>query len=376
VTAAEAATDAATHAGAVAEGVDPSAAVLTAAALEVECTVLGRDLVARKVLTRDAVAALEPGGAENPGDRATARAWLDCYRRLQRAHARAERGGGGEQQAGRLAATLEALRPQVDRVSVAAQRSAPEVLELAPRFDRGGVLPRCTVRVYPKSHNALWFLACQDYRVRWISARIHAVTTDGGAVFAEDDTLLERLHAELAYRYQLLALGATHPGCGLPFDPLDPPSRGEIPALVRAISSDDFVRIHGAFVRVNALRLQALHLLSAMEAEVQAIEDDEPPPEATEGRGDRSAPAVPSWNQVFAVRAIEEGVDGERLFEDRALPALVASAVDASRARREAYRTAKRRAEAEARRERDRAENVREAQTAARAASPMGAGGR
>jgi len=173
-----------------------------------------------------------------------------------------------------------------------------EILRTTP-----AALPVPSVWVYPKSFEALLNVHARDQLIAWLAARyaLCRQAINGADVMA----LLERVAAELAYQQGLMVWSALTPGHGLPFALTD--DRPALPELVRSLGPWDLVRVHQAFIEVNASRLQALEKL------IQPMRDEQ-------GGG------RPSWSVFIGTMALKWRTDPVRLMRDHALIQLLATA--------------------------------------------------
>jgi hypothetical protein len=194
----------------------------------------------------------------------------------------------------------ELVSAEADGLIIAALRADPREVKLSDP-------PHQVVQVYPKSFEALLNVHARDQLIGWLAARnaVCRQSVNGADVMA----LLERLAAELAYQQLLMVWTATAPGkidyYGLPFAVED--DRPEIPESLRSISPWDIVRVHQAFLDVNATRLQALEKLI------------QPTREETGG-------GRPAWSVFIGSMALKWRVDPVRLMRDHALIQILATA--------------------------------------------------
>ena len=243
-----------------------------------ECTTLERDLISRRIVTREQLASFQPGGAVNPAK--DARGWLHYYRHLQRAHAVAGAGAGspGGVNAG-------GSRAAADGTVLNALRAEPIAVALV-----AGGPDRPRLFVYPKSLDALLHVHALDRWLAWMTGQYAALC----AALAEDpraeiaDCIPEVTEA-ISYTYQLLCWIVTHQGPGMPYASDDP--RPVPPPHIVALEPWDVVRICQAHQQ-HMLRLSAMATL---------LTNDE------DRRGDGGERL--SWSSFVATLAMETGGD-------------------------------------------------------------------
>ena len=186
---------------------------------------------------------------------------------------------------------------EADAQVLAALNDDPQRVALAG----GGELHE--LHVYPKSLPALQHLQLRDQLLSWLAARYEAL---GEEPVAGDGTssLRERVADEITTQTLTIAWIVTSEGPGLPF-PADPADRPELPDAIRVLSPVDVLRIHQAFLEVNAVRLQALERL------------------VSAPRGDAPS-ARPSWAVFVGALSMKLKADPKRLLADRSLASLLA----------------------------------------------------
>lgn len=150
-----------------------------------------------------------------------------------------------------------------DAQAPTARGAAEEQLLAALREEpvRARLLDGTSVDVHPKGLDALLWFRSRSWLCEWLAVRLEALRTaagDGtleGSGVKEPVATMEKVERELAWQLGAIAAVATHPGpgCG-PF--MD--QAADIPERWLDLSPLDLYRIHGAFLEVNAVRLEAL----------------------------------------------------------------------------------------------------------------------
>ena len=242
--------------------------------LQQKCATLEEKVRARRLASDDELAEYRPARKSAPlWD------WIWWYAQLVRFCGRLEQheSAGGE----------------ADALIVAALRAEPKTVGL----DGGRSL-----QVYPKSFDALLNIHARDQLLLWSTTRYAALRDNKNS--ADALQFLERMAAEIAYQYQLLAWAATTEGPGLPFA-AESDERPTVPAAIAALEPWDILRVQQAFVEVNVARLNALDKLI------------EPP------KGDEKG-GRPSWSVFLGSLAMKWQVDPKKLMRDHALVQLLA----------------------------------------------------
>ena len=165
--------------------------------------------------------------------------------------------------------------------------------------------------VYPKSFDALDFIAQRDRCIQWLVEQREKIAT---RAIALTPGLLDAVGSEISYQHGLIAWAATHAGAGLPFPDREPPAL--LPAAIEDLGPNDYLVIYQAFVKVNASRLYTLKLM-------------------LDARLSDSQTKAPSWLTFFASRADEShgNATAEMLMRDRSLGSQIATALLAAETR-------------------------------------------
>jgi len=245
-----------------------------------------RHLLARKLASREELALTRPRTRSAPLE-----AWILHYAKVGQLLGREDR------------AALSLEHQEADALIVAALTSEPVPVALPPVAGE----PR-EVAVHPKSYaTLLYFFHVRDWLQTNLTVRYRALREAGSPVDAD---LLVRVAGELAYQQGLLAWAACTPGPGLP-DALagqwhPKADRPAVPEPFASLQASDLLRIHEAFLRVNAGQLQALDRLVDL--------------------GDQDAAAArPSWSIFFGKLGMKLKTPPERLMRDVALASLLAT---------------------------------------------------
>lgn len=249
--------------------------------IEERCCVMRDTLRARAAANPEELEAYWPGGAENRGD--GVRAWIFCNANYTRF-------------CDRLSGVKEERARGAEADVVAALRDAPEYAEL----DGESVL------VYPKSFDALDFIAQRDRRIQWLVEQREKIAS---RAIALTPGLLDAIGNEIVFQYGLIIWASTHEGAKLPFDSRNAPDT--LPDWITALSPTDYLMIYQAFVKVNTERIFVLKLmLDARLSEKQS-----------------KVSKAPSWLTFWASRAEDAGVGADVLMRDRSLPSQIAQAL-------------------------------------------------
>lgn len=265
------------------------------AQLSRDCEYRAQGLLARRVATEAQIRAVWPGGAENADT--SARGWVVCYGKLSILAGRhAER-----------AETRVTQRVTERQALLDAMADVPELVQLTARDAEGN--PR-TVLVYPKGNVALLEVHQRN--------RVLARMIDDAAVLeqsqdAADLDVLFRAQDEIVYLQRLLCWIATTEGPRLPYP--ERTARPVIPEEFSDLSAFDYYAIADALMRVNVLRLSALH--DAQRAE-----------------------RAPDWSVFFATLSAELGVPSATLMRDQSLASVIATAAERARGQDEATKRA------------------------------------
>lgn len=233
----------------------------------------------RELASVDELASYWPGGSENQDE--TIEGWIYCYASYTRFCDRIPEPGAS-------------VSPDAQDAVIAALRDEPEAVELSTGETRFA---------YPKSFDALDFIAQRDRRITWLAKQREKIAEQA---LAKEPGLLDAIGNEITFQFGLIVWAATHEGPSLPFSSRVPPE--DVPEWVEQLGPNDLTKIHGAFSRVNAVRLWSLHQQLGQRA----------------GRdGDKAA----SWQTFFATRSEDSHVPADVLMRDRSLPSQLASAL-------------------------------------------------
>lgn len=275
--------------------------------LKEKCAFLEEDVRLRKLATDDELDAYRPGGAENLNT--DLGAWVFWYATLVRFNGRREY----------TEARTEAATANAQGTILDALMDRPKSVELQA-ID--GAAPR-TVAAYPKSFEALSFIDSRDRNIVWLNSMSRKLLERDLSVTAD---ALSKVDREVLYQYGLLIWSVTHAGAGLPFPAEDPPAT--LPDWIRELSSVDIIRIHGAYVEANILRIHSLYFL--LEIRTGSTEPDN----------------RLSWATFFSSRAVDTGIEPRALMRDRSLASQIAAALVAADERTRALEEAKKGKEA------------------------------
>jgi len=198
-----------------------------------------------------------------------------------------------------------------DAQAPSAKGAAEEEVLAALREEpvRTRLLDGTAVDVHPKGLDALLWFRARSWMCDWLAARLEALreaatagTLEGSGV-REPVTTMEKVEHELAWQLGAIAAVATYPGPGGgPY--MDP--QADIPDRWVDLDPLDLYRIHAAFLRVNAVRLEALaRIVKPMKG------------------GPTETPM--SWNVFLGSLAMRLNEDPARLARDRSLVSLLAT---------------------------------------------------
>jgi hypothetical protein len=266
------------------------------------CREFKRDLLSAEHATEDEIAAIWPGGKDNPERRI--RGWIRCYGKLHAINAVAVRGRverGSVTNAERQEATLAALA------------DTPEVVDLIVIADEA---PR-RVTVYPKSYVALNEIGKREAQIAWLVDE--CTHLEKGGTLDDLDALL-RARDEQTYLQRVNAWIATSHGvngkaCGLPFH--EEELRPELPADFPDLHPLDFPRIAAAFQRVNKMRLLMLDM-------------------------SRKSEARADWSVFLTTYAEQTNRATSDVMRDLSLPSVIAQAAERARGHEQATLAAER----------------------------------
>lgn len=246
------------------------------------CGIIAETLRFRGLASEQELAAYLPGGSEN--DQANElEAWIFTVSNYTRLCDRIPDPGESS----------TATRESEDAV-IAALRDAPEAVTLSNSE---------TVFAYPKSFDALDFIAQRDRRITWLVEQRDKVAQ---RAIAKQPGLLDAIGNEITYQFGLIVWAATHEGPSLPFKGRVPPE--DLPEWIERLSPNEYTSLNGAFVRVNAVRLWTLH----QQLDARLGKD-----------GDKPS----SWQTFFATRSEDAHVGADVLMRDRSLPSQLAAAL-------------------------------------------------
>jgi hypothetical protein len=179
--------------------------------------------------------------------------------------------------------------------------------------------------VHPKSVAALLELADLERYVGFLAAQ-RQILRD--STVPDDQKLVQRVSAELAYLYAVAAWAMTTPGPGVPWP--DTTATPDPPPLMRSLGPLDFLRLFSGFHEANRLNEDMLSVLCL------------PPGEKTPEGASR-----PHLAGFLSLYAQDTGIPVGRLVRDMDLPGLLTAARLAAGVREEQHRQAKAAAERE-----------------------------
>jgi hypothetical protein len=257
--------------------------------LEERCTVMEGTVRRRALATAEELAAVCPGGSENPG--------AGLYQTVRHF--------------GHLCAFLERDErsdPQqraADAALSAALLELPKALDIVTTNADGSTTPW---KVYPKSFRVLLDCDVRERIVQALTLRLDtllALPADRVTPQVAQD--LDALSRELARQMGMLAWIATTPGPGFPYlEGADP--EPDPPQAVADLDSWDLWQVTQAWHKVNAERLEMTEVLLAPQR-----------PNAKDGH------QRPSWAVLFSTVGTDLDIDPARLMRDRSLVNVLAT---------------------------------------------------
>lgn len=254
--------------------------------LKEKCDLIAQTLRFGGLASEQDLADYLPGGAENNDASSEIKAWIFCYANYIRFCERIGEDGDTRRE--------QAVEDDV----IAALRDAPEVVTLQGSTDA------FTVSVYPKSFDALDFIAQRERRIEWLIEQREKIARRS---LAKTPGLLDAVGSEITYQYGLIVWSVTNPGPRLPFDDREIPD--SLPDWIADLSPTDILLLNRAFQRVNAVRLFALK----MQLDARDTRKDE----------DRRS----SWSSFFGTRAEQSHIDAGVLMRDKSLVSQLAAAL-------------------------------------------------
>lgn len=261
---------------------------VTIRSLKERCKILERHVRRRELATEEELRDYRPGGKDNSGPRSLW-SWIYWFAQLTRFSGREDiLGGPGG------VATEEA-----DAIILDALRNAPQAVKLTPQDDG---TPR-SMKVYPKSLDALLHVHARDECLNWLTKRFYLLKEN--AEGPGDLELLDRVATELSHQYQVIIWIVCSEGPQMPFETADSEPNPPDWAEVDPIEAVAIFRVH---LEVNGNRLKALNSL------VSPYSDD-----GKDGRTKR-----PSWSTFVGALAVRMKMAPEELMKDRALAELLA----------------------------------------------------
>jgi len=196
-----------------------------------------------------------------------------------------------------------------DAQAPTARGAAEERLLAALREEpvRTRLLDGTSVDIHPKGLDALLWFRARSWLCEWLAVRLEALrmaATDGtleGSGVTEPVTTMEKVERELSWQLGAIAAVAAHPGPGGgPCMDQD----ADVPEQWLNLNPLDLYRIHGAFLEVNAVRLEAL---------------------ARVVKPARGTDRPMSWDVFLGSLAMRLNEDPARLAKDRSLVSLLAT---------------------------------------------------
>jgi hypothetical protein len=206
--------------------------------LQARCALLERSVMKLPGITVEKLAAMRPGGPENPDP--SAMGWLSYLQWLSVEFGR----GPGQPQAGALRWSAQASDDL---------RAALSAEPIALTLESGRV-----VAVHPRSLHALNRVAHGQMTLEWLIAHRVAIEDAADPSAAQLDLHRKAIEAEAALVAEFVWI-TTHPGPGLPWDDTTDTREATPPAWTRdEITPGDLLRIQAAFAEVNLARVSTL----------------------------------------------------------------------------------------------------------------------
>lgn len=260
---------------------------VTIRSLKARTKILEKHVRRRELATEEELKDHRPGGKENSGPRSLW-SWVYWYAQLTRFSGREDVLGSGSGMAGETA----------DAIVLDALRNAPETVKLTPQADG---TPR-SVKVYPKSLDALLHVHARDELLSWLTKRYHVLKDNATP---DDLELLDRVANELAHQYRIIVWILCSEGPRMPFDPANsepnPPDWSDVDPI-------EAIAIFQGHLEVNGNRLRALDAL------VSPYTDN-----TKDGRVKR-----PSWSTFVGALSVRMKLAPSELMKDRSLGELLA----------------------------------------------------
>lgn len=262
---------------------------LSRKALAERCGVIEQSVRYRSLATAEELAAVRPGGDENPG--------RGLYQEVR--------------YFGHLCGFLERddrSDPQqraADAALSAALLELPKPLDVVTRNPDGSTT---AWKVYPKSFRVIVDCDVRDRVIQALTVRVEALREIAGADLTGPAALdLDRLARELTRQMGMMAWIATTPGPGFPYvegsDPEPDP-----PPSVADLDPWDLWQVAQAWHKVNAERLEMTDVLLAPQR-----------------KDNRDGKQRPSWAVLFSAVGTDLDIDPARLMRDRSLVNVLAT---------------------------------------------------
>lgn len=211
--------------------------VIEVSALRERCATLEHDLVSKKLVVPEAVAAVMPGGVNNPST--TPSAWMRAFEQLVRMHAVGSAPGATRR------ASEKASDDEIEDVLAAALADEPAQVEC---------VDGATHQVYPKSYHALRWLDHLDAQLKVRMTIARAIADTPHPLEEVRAPMLAPLVESLAVRLWLWILTAETPGLPFAEDEADPSP----PEWTKEVAPNDLLRFLNAHHEVNGRRLALL----------------------------------------------------------------------------------------------------------------------
>ena len=262
---------------------------LSRKALQERCRVIEGTVRSRSLASAEELAAVRPGGGENPGH--------GLYQEVRHF--------------GHLCGFLERdersdpKQRAADAALSAALLELPKPLEVVTRNADGSTTPW---KVYPKSFRVIVDCDVRDRVLQALALRLDSLQSIPPdrltAGIAED---LDRLSRELTRQMGMLAWIATSPGPGFPYpEGADP--EPDPPQEVADLDPWDLWQVASTWHKVNAERLEMTEVLLSPQR-----------PNSKDGR------QRPSWAVLFSSVGTDLDIDPARLMRDRSLVNVLAT---------------------------------------------------